>query len=244
MNISISKTPEELGVAAARLVAAKLNEAITVRGEARLILSTGSSQFETLNALLRENVEWQKIDIFHLDEYITLPLTHKASFRKYLRERFIDHINCRKFYSIDTEGDLTELISYLTSEISSRQVDVGLIGIGENSHIAFNDPPADFDTNEAYIVVKLDERCKLQQAGEGWFKTPKDVPDKAVSMTVNRIMQCRTIVSAVPHLIKANAVALTLKNKITNRIPASILKQHHDFNLFLDQNSASGFMTY
>jgi glucosamine-6-phosphate deaminase len=224
-------------------VASKLNEAISERGEARLILSTGSSQFETLNALLNENVEWGKTDIFHLDEYINLPVTHKASFRKYLRERFIDHISCRKFYGIDTEGDLTELISYLTSEISSRQIDVGLIGIGENSHIAFNDPPADFDTTEAYIVVRLDERCKLQQAGEGWFKTPKDVPEKAVSMTVNRIMQCRTIVSAVPHLIKADAVALTLKNKVTNRIPASILKQHHDFNLFLDQNSASGFMT-
>jgi glucosamine-6-phosphate deaminase len=243
MNISISKTPEELGIAAAQLVAMKLNEAIRERGEARLVLSTGSSQFETLNALLKENVDWGKTDIFHLDEYINLPVTHKASFRKYLRERFIDHISCRKFYGIDTEGDLTELISYLTSEISSRQVDVGLIGIGENSHIAFNDPPADFDTTEAYIVVKLDERCKLQQAGEGWFKTPKDVPDTAVTMTVNRIMQCRTIVSAVPHLIKADAVARTIKNKVTNRIPASILKLHNDFNLFLDQNSASGFMT-
>jgi glucosamine-6-phosphate deaminase len=242
--MSISKTPEELGVAAARLVALKLNEAIRERGEARLILSTGSSQFETLNALLKENVEWEKTEIFHLDEYLDLPVTHKASFRKFLRERFIDHIYCKKFYSIDTERDTSELISYLTSEISSKQVDVGLIGIGENSHIAFNDPPADFDTDEAYIVVKLDERCKLQQAGEGWFKTTKDVPGKAVSMTVKRIMQCRTIVSAVPHLIKAEAVALTLKNKTTNRIPASILKQHNDFNLFLDQNSASGFMTF
>jgi glucosamine-6-phosphate deaminase len=244
MNISISNTPEELGEEAARMVAMKLNEAIRERGEARLILSTGSSQFETLNALLKENVEWDKTDIFHLDEYIGLPLNHNASFRKYLKERFIDHINCRRFYSIDTEGDLSNLISYLTEEISSRQVDVGLIGIGENSHIAFNDPPADFDTREAFIVVRLDERCKLQQAGEGWFKTPRDVPDKAVSMTVDRIMQCRTIVSAVPHPIKAEAVAYTLKYKVTNRIPATILKQHPDFNLFLDKNSASGFMTY
>jgi glucosamine-6-phosphate deaminase len=243
MIISVSKTPEELGSAAARLVAAKLNEAVVERGEASLILSTGSSQFETLNSLLKENVEWNKIDIFHLDEYIDLHITHIASFRKYIRERFIDHINCRKFYSIDTEGDLSELISYLSSEICRRQVDVGLIGIGENAHIAFNDPPADFDTKEAFITVKLDERCKLQQAGEGWFKTPRDVPDKAVSMSVDRIMQCRTIVSAVPHLIKAEAVGLVLKNKITNRIPASILKKHPDFNLFLDQNSASGFMT-
>lgn len=239
MNIHISKTPEALGIAAARMVAMKLNEAITDRGEARLILSTGSSQFETLNALLKENIEWQKIDIFHLDEYIGLPVTHKASFRKYLKERFIDHIDCRKFFGVDTEGDLSELISFLTAEISSRQVDVGLIGIGENAHIAFNDPPADFDTKEAYIVVKLDERCKLQQAGEGWFKTSRDVPDTAISMTVDRIMQCRSIVSAVPHLIKAEAVGLTLKNKVTNRIPATILKRHPDFNLFLDQNSAS-----
>jgi glucosamine-6-phosphate deaminase len=244
MNISISNTPEELGVEAARLVAIKLNEAIKEKGEARLILSTGSSQFETLNALLRENVDWDKTDIFHLDEYIGLHINHKASFRKYLKERFIDHINCRKFYSIDTECDMTDLILYLAAEIKRKPVDVGLIGIGENAHIAFNDPPADFETTEAFIIVKLDERCKLQQAGEGWFKTPRDVPDTAVSMTVNRIMQCRTIISAVPHLIKAQAVAMALKNKITNRIPASILKQHPDFNLFLDQNSASGFMTY
>jgi glucosamine-6-phosphate deaminase len=244
MNISISKTPEELGKAAAQMVALKLNEAIKEKGEARLILSTGSSQFETLNALLKENVEWDKIEIFHLDEYIGLPVTHKASFRKYLKERFIDHINCRKFYSIDTEGDLADFISYITAEINSKPVDVGLIGIGENSHIAFNDPPADFDTREAYIIVKLDERCKLQQAGEGWFKTPRDVPDKAISMTVNRIMQCRTIISAVPHLIKADAVAMTLKNKTTNKIPASILKQHPEYYLFIDENSASGFMTF
>jgi glucosamine-6-phosphate deaminase len=243
MNISISNNPEELGVAAARLVAVKLNEAIIERGEASLILSTGSSQFETLNALLREKVEWDKTDIFHLDEYIGLPVTHKASFRKYLRERFIDHISCRRFFGIDTEGDLAELISSLTAEISRKKVDVGLIGIGENAHIAFNDPPADFDAREAYIIVKLDERCKLQQAGEGWFKTPRDVPDTAISMTVDRIMQCRSIVSAVPHLIKAEAVGVTLKNKVTNRIPATVLKRHPDFNLFLDQNSASGFMT-
>jgi len=244
MNISISKTPEELGVAAAKLVAIKLNDAISERGEGRLILSTGSSQFETLTALLKEKVDWQKIEIFHLDEYIGLPVTHKASFRKYLRERFIDHINCKRFFGIDTEGDLSSLIEELSISINRSGIDVGLIGIGENSHIAFNDPPADFDTKDAYIIVKLDERCKLQQAGEGWFKTSKDVPDTAVSMSVSRIMQCKTIVSAVPHLIKAEAVAITLKNKVTNRIPATILKQHPDFNLFLDQNSASGFMTY
>jgi glucosamine-6-phosphate deaminase len=243
MNILICKTPEELGVAAARLVALKLNEALRERGEARLILATGSSQFETLHALLKEEVDWSRTDIFHLDEYIGLPITHKASFRKYLHERFIDHITCRRFHSIDTEGDLSDLINDISGEISAKPVDVGLIGIGENSHIAFNDPPADFDTSEAYIIVHLDARCKLQQAGEGWFKTPGDVPDRAVSMSVNQIMKCRSIVSAVPHLIKAEAVAQTLKHKETNRIPATILKQHPDFNLFLDQNSASGFMT-
>jgi glucosamine-6-phosphate deaminase len=208
------------------------------------VLSTGSSQFETLEALLKEDIDWKKIEIFHLDEYIGLPVTHKASFRKYLKERFINFIECRRFHSVDTEGNIGQTVAGLTDEIRKKPVDVGLIGIGENGHIAFNDPPADFETRHAYMVVNLDERCKMQQVGEGWFKSVDDVPEKAVSMTVWQIMQCKTIVSAVPHLVKADAIYKTFTSRLSNMIPATMLKQHLDFNLFIDYNSASKVMTF
>jgi glucosamine-6-phosphate deaminase len=244
MIITISKNAAELGAAAARFAGTRLREAIAHNGEARLVLSTGSSQFETLGALLKEDIDWKKTEIFHLDEYIGLPVTHKASFRKYLKERFIDFIECRKFYGVDAEGNVGKVIAGLTDEIRKKPVDVGLIGIGENAHIAFNDPPADFASRDAFIVVSLDERCKMQQVGEGWFKSVDEVPEKAVSMTVWQIMQCRTIVSAVPHLVKADAVYKTLTSKLSNMIPATMLKQHLDFYLFIDYNSASKVMTF
>jgi glucosamine-6-phosphate deaminase len=239
VKITISKTPGELGLEAARLAAASIRSAIETGGSARIVLATGSSQFETLEALLKENISWNRVDIFHLDEYIGLPSSHKASFRKYLYERFVNHIQCRKFYSIDTDRDTDSLIRELTKEISKAPIDAGMIGIGENGHVAFNDPPADFDTRDSYIVVNLDEQCRNQQVGEGWFSDMSDVPLKAVSMSVWQIMQCRTIISAVPHKVKAEAVRNTLINRVTNQIPATILKQHRDFNLFLDHNSAS-----
>lgn len=244
MKITISNNPTELGFEAARLAALKLNAAIKQRGEARIVLATGSSQFETLSQLLKEKIDWTKVEVFHLDEYIGLPLSHRASFRKYLYERFINHIRCRKFFSIDTEGNIDKLIKVLTKEIVSVPVDVGMIGIGENGHIAFNDPPADFATRESYIVVNLDERCRMQQVGEGWFSKLEEVPEHAVSMSVWQIMQCNTIISAVPHLVKSEAVRNTLTNGMTNMVPATMLKHHPDLNLFLDRNSASGFMSF
>lgn len=244
MKISISNNPSELGLEASRLAAAKIRDAIAIKGEARIVLATGSSQFETLSSLLKEKIDWSSVDIFHLDEYIGLSVSHKASFRRYLYDRFMNHINCRRFFSIDTEGDINKLIKTITEEIRSVPVDIGMIGIGENGHIAFNDPPADFDTKESYIVVNLDERCRMQQVGEGWFGTLEEVPEKAVSMSVWQIMQCKTIISAVPHSVKAEAVRNTLVNGLTNMVPATILKQHPDLNLFLDRHSASGFLSF
>jgi glucosamine-6-phosphate deaminase len=238
MNIIISNNASELGSKAAKFAAMKLNEAIRINGGARMVVSTGSSQFETFQALLKEDIAWKQIEIFHLDEYIGLPVTHKASFRKYLYERFINSIDAKQFYSVETEGDITKVINSLTREIKKAPIDLGLIGIGVNAHIAFNDPPADFDTRESYIVVNLDNQCKLQQVNEGWFSSVEEVPDKAVSMTVWQIMQCRTIISCVPHLVKAEAVYKTFTNKETNIVPATMLKQHNDFNLYLDNNSA------
>lgn len=244
MDISISADSSELGKKAARLVSDKLNEIIKEQGEARMAVSTGSSQFEMFRALVKEKVDWQKVEVFHLDEYIGLPVTHIASFRKYLYERFINLVPVKNFHSVDVEGDIDNRIGELTSEIRSKPVDLGLIGIGVNGHIAFNDPPADFNTHDAYIVVKLDENCKMQQVSEGWFRTLKDVPDQAVSMSVWQIMQCKSIISVVPHLVKADAVYKTLTSKLTNLVPATMLKQHTDWHLFLDQDSASKVVAF
>jgi glucosamine-6-phosphate deaminase len=242
MKISVSANSSELGKKASRLISEKLNEVLKLEGEARMVVSTGNSQFEMFQALIKEEIDWTKVEVFHLDEYIGLPVTHKASFRKYLYERFINLVPVKEFHSVDVEGNITGRIRELTSAIRRKPVDLGLIGIGVNGHIAFNDPPADFDTHDAYIVVKLDDQCKLQQRNEGWFETLEDVPDEAVSMSVWQIMQCRSIISVVPHLVKADAVYKTLTNKLTNTVPATILKNHPDWYLFLDQNSASGII--
>ncbi len=202
MIINISSTPSDLGKNAAALVAERLNEAIREKGEARLLVSTGSSQFETLAALAGSGVDWTKVSVFHLDEYIGLDPSHPASFRKYLYERFIHRIPVHSFYPVDGNGDVAANIRKLSLEILKNPIDVGLIGIGENAHIAFNDPPADFGTTQPYIVVHLDERCKLQQVNEGWFPSLKEVPPTAISMSIHQIMQCKIIVSSVPHQVK------------------------------------------
>ena len=242
MIIHVYRTPEEMGNEAARLIAEKLNAAIAQKGEARLLLSTGASQFEMMDALIHMPVDFAKVTMFHLDEYVALPVTHIASFRKYLQERFVDKVPLKEAVFVNGEGDVEANIAAITARIKEAPIDVGVIGIGENGHIAFNDPPADFDTEASYKVVNLDERCKRQQVGEGWFATVDDVPKQAISMTVNQIMACDSIVSVVPHAVKAEAVKNTLERDVTNLVPATIMKTHPDFNLFLDSESAAGFM--
>lgn len=236
MNLHIEKTPALLGEKAAALTASLVRDAIRTKGYARLVLSTGSSQFETLEVLVKEDIDWSRVTMFHLDEYVNLPESHPASFRKYLKERFLSKVTLQDYHLVD--GDPAS-IPALTEELRKAPIDVGLIGIGENAHIAFNDPPADFDTREAYIVVNLNERCKQQQVGEGWFPTTADVPAQAISMTPWQIMQCRHIISAVPHKVKAKAVADTMNHETTPEIPATLLKTHPAFDLFLDEESAS-----
>lgn len=236
MNVVVAENCRLMGELAARQAAAVLNSAIRERGEARVVLSTGASQFDTLSALVRQNVDWSKVDMFHLDEYVDLPETHPASFRKYLKERFVSRVPIRRAHFVD---GTREGIAALTEELRSAPVDLGLIGIGENGHIAFNDPPADFETDEAYIVVNLDERCRRQQVGEGWFAALNDVPRQAVSMTVRQIMRCETIISCVPYAVKAEAVYKTLTSPLTNMVPATMLKQHDHFTLYLDEDSAA-----
>lgn len=239
MNYKVLNNSEELGKIAAGYCAEILKRSIEEKGFARIILSTGASQFDTLNALAKEEVDWSKVEMFHLDEYFDMPVTHPASFRKYLEERFVNKINLKKVNYVSGEGNVEENINILTQEIRKAPIDLALIGIGENAHIAFNDPPADFDTKEAYIVVNLDEKCRKQQLGEGWFPTLEDVPKKAISMTVHQIMDSRVIVSCVPHKVKAEAVRDTLSSEVTNRIPATMLKKHSNWSLFLDKGSAA-----
>jgi glucosamine-6-phosphate deaminase len=239
MVISISENASELGKNAAHFASQVLNKALLKNGEARMMVSTGNSQFETLQSLLSEEIDWGKVEIFHLDEYIGIPVTHPASFRKYLYERFINHIKVKAFHDVDVEGNTNEKILTLTREIRKKPIDLGLIGIGVNGHIAFNDPPADFKTQEAYRIVELDEVCRMQQVNEGWFKSLEEVPEKAVSMTPSQIMLCGTIISCVPHKVKATAVKNTLINKVTELVPATLLKQHPRFHLYLDRNSSS-----
>ena len=236
MKIKINNTPKELGEEAAQFVSKLINKAIFEKGCARIALSTGASQLDTLEALIKTDVDWSRVEMFHLDEYVGLPETHKASFRKYLKEKFISKVNLKAAYLVENNADC---IAPLTLEIKKAPIDVGLIGIGENAHIAFNDPPADFQTKESYIVVNLNDSCKRQQVGEGWFATLDDVPAQAISMTVYQIMQCKSIVSCVPYAVKAKAVSETLENGLTNAIPATMLKEHHDFTLFLDKDSAA-----
>ena len=228
MAVYILDNSEELGEKAAELIAEKLNEAIERKGQARIILSTGASQFD-----------WERVTMFHLDEYLELPETHKASFRRYLKERFTSKVPV-KVHFVNTEGEVDENLKELTKEIRKDIIDIGVIGIGENGHIAFNDPPADFETQEAYRIVSLEERCRKQQLNEGWFQTLDDVPFKAVSMTPYQIMQCETIISSVPGARKAEAVRNTLKSEeVTNMVPATLLRTHKDWHLFLDKESSS-----
>ena len=215
MNINISRTSGEMAQRAAACAAQAINRTIAQNGEARILLSTGESQIEAIRYLTEMEVEWDKVVMFHLDEYINLAETHKASFRKYLKERFIQVVNPKKAYLVNGEGNVEE-------------------------HIAFNDPPADFETDKAYIIVNLDQTCKQQQVNEGWFGSLDEVPVQAISMTVPQILKSRTIVTIVPGIRKSDAIQKTLSAEtVTNLVPATILKTHPDWNLFLDGDSAS-----
>ena len=239
MVINIAPDKDELGFRAGKAIGAAIRETLEKKKEARILLSTGSSQFETLSTLVKEDVDWSRVVMFHLDEYIGLPVDHKASFRGYLMERFISIVKPGKVFLVDGEGDIKKNIESLSAQFREERIDVGVIGIGENAHIAFNDPPADFESDEIYKIVTLDERCRAQQVGEGWFDNIEDVPKQAITLSVRAIMSARKIISAVPHLVKSEAVKNALISPISPEYPASILKKHDDWSLFLDRNSSS-----
>ncbi|MFA6947026.1 MAG: glucosamine-6-phosphate deaminase [Pedobacter sp.] len=241
MKINISENPVELGKVSAAAAIAGIKKAITEKGQANVILATGASQFETLkNIVLEESIDWSKVVMFHLDEYIGLPETAPASFRKYLKERFLDLVSPLKAsYLVNGENDPQAECERLNKIISEHPIDVALVGIGENGHLAFNDPPADFDTELPYIVVNLDEKCRLQQFNEGWFDSLQAVPEQAISMSIRQICKSKQIICSVPDTRKAEAVKNSLENEVSNNFPASILQTHSNCTFYLDTFSAA-----
>ena len=239
MNITISTSKQDLGQRAASQGADLIREAIAQKKEANIIVATGASQFEMLSALIEEEIDWSKVNGFHLDEYIGLPIDHPASFRKYLRERFVDKINPQNFYYVDGEQDPTAECARLGDIMEKYPIDVAFVGIGENAHLAFNDPPADFQIKDPYLVVDLDEACRTQQFNEGWFSSLVEVPKRAISMSIHQIMRSKHIICTVPDERKSIAVSKSLFGSISPEIPASVLQNHHSAYFFLDQESAS-----
>ncbi|MBE9464290.1 glucosamine-6-phosphate deaminase [Dyadobacter subterraneus] len=241
MKIVVSETNTELGYKAGKHAAELIREAIAEKGFSNVILATGTSQFETLNQLIREEeIDWSKVTMFHLDEYIGMQISHPASFRKYLKERFLANVPALKdYFLINGEDDAEAETIRLDELILAHPIDVALVGVGENGHLAFNDPPADFDTEKPYLIVNLDEPCRKQQMNEGWFATLEDVPQQAISMSVQQIMKSKHIICSVPDQRKAVAVKNSLENEISNLFPASILQTHPDCVFYLDKASAS-----
>lgn len=239
MNIITKQNKDELGEYAAKQGAVLINKAIEESGCASIILATGASQFEMLDHLVKQEVDWSKVTCFHLDEYIGLTESHPASFRKYLKERFYSKVNVKEFHFINGEYDPEVECNRLNNLISDHNICVAFIGIGENGHLAFNDPPADFDTEQPYIIVRLDDDCRAQQFNEGWFPDLESVPYRAISMSIKQILKSQSIICTVPDKRKAKAVLNTVKGDVTNLVPASILKKHKETVLILDKMSAS-----
>jgi glucosamine-6-phosphate deaminase len=229
-----------MSVAAARQAANALRAAIAARGEARIIAATGASQFDFLDALTAApGIDWTHVEMFHLDEYVGLPIDHPASFRKYLLERLIRKAGITRYHLLDGEHDAARVADEIGHEIRQLPIDVAFVGIGENGHLAFNDPPADFSTDRPYLIVALDSACRRQQVGEGWFASMEEVPSHAISMSVRQILKSREIICVVPDARKAQAVKACMNGEVSPLSPASILQTHAQATIYLDCDSAA-----
>ncbi len=242
MKKFIYKTKYQAGKAAATEAAKAIKDAIKQNGQANIILATGTSQLDMLENLITDKgIDWSRVTMFHLDEYIGLPANHPASFRRYLKEHFVDKVPGLKaahFVQGDADDPKQECLR-LDAIIAAHPIDVALVGIGENGHLAFNDPPADFQTQQPYIIVELDERCRRQQLGEGWFATLEQVPRRAISMSIRQIMKSDCLIVTVPERRKAEAVKNALEGPVINMCPASILQRHKNCKIFMDEDAAS-----
>lgn len=239
MLIKIAESRPAMGKYVAEQAAAHLAKVLSQQPEANLIVATGSSQFEVLDALVNtEGVEWSRINGFHLDEYLGIPATHSASFCGYLKQRFVDRVPLKSFFYLDGQLPPQQLVSLANERLRDRKIDLMLCGIGENAHLAFNDPPANFEIKDPYHIVELDEACRRQQVGEGWFDSLEEVPTQAISMTIHQILQAERILCSVPDRRKAEAVKATLEGEITPSVPASALSHHPATTLILDTTSS------
>jgi glucosamine-6-phosphate deaminase len=238
--VKVFEDKHSLSEAAAEQASAAMRRAILGRGCARIIVATGASQLDFLDALAgAKTIDWRQVEMFHLDEYVGLPISHPASFRKYLLERLIRKVGIRKYHLLDGDGDTSQVVGSVGKALREAPVDVAFVGIGENGHLAFNDPPADFETEEPYLIVDLDGACVRQQVGEGWFANISEVPRQAISMSVRQILKAREIICVVPDERKAPAVKLCLEGEISPMAPASILRTHPAATIYLDRESAS-----
>ena len=240
MIVRLFEDKNLLAKTAAEHAAVAIRRAVGDIGQARIVVATGNSQLEFLDALSKsEGIDWQRVEMFHLDEYVGLPITHPASFRKYLLEKFIRKVGLTRYHLLDGDGYPREVTQRVGENLTSAPVDVAFAGIGENGHLAFNDPPADFETELPYLIVDLDEACRRQQVGEGWFADISEVPRQAISMSVRQILKARQIIAVVPDARKAQAVKLCIEGEITPMAPASMLRTHAAATLYLDRESAS-----
>jgi glucosamine-6-phosphate deaminase len=241
MQVEICSDKKSLGAKAAAAAADAIKRALVDRGEANIIVATGASQFDTIASLVQlPGIRWDRVTAFHLDEYVGMPITHPASFRAYLWKRFVSKLDLplAAFHYVDGEGDPQAECDRLGAIIRSKPIDAALVGIGENGHLAFNDPPADFETDAPYLVVNLDEACRRQQMGEGWFKTFQDVPNQAISMSIRQIMKSKIILASVPDARKASAVKASIEGAVSPMTPASIMQRHEATTIYLDPASA------
>lgn len=240
MTINVFPSKAAMAQAAAETAATTIRNAISQRGEARIIAATGASQFDFLDALTQvSGIEWDRVEMFHLDEYVGISDQAPASFCKYLRERLIDKVGIKKYHLLDGTEDPSTVIARVTAEIRKAPIDVAFVGVGENGHLAFNDPPADFETDEAYIVVNLNEDCRRQQLGEGWFPALADVPLQAISMTIRQMMKADQVLCVAPDARKAKAVKMCFQGEVSPMAPASILQRHPNAAIYLDKESAA-----
>jgi glucosamine-6-phosphate deaminase len=239
MKVAICESKESCGRAAAKKGSAIIREAISKRGRAAIVLATGVSQLELLAELIAApRLDWRKVSGFHLDEYVGIPAEHPASFKRYLKERFVDYVPIEEFHYIDGGGDIAAELARQNDLLANTEIDVVFLGIGINGHLAFNDPPADFDTEKPFIEVSLDEDCRGQQLSEGWFQMLEDVPRKAISMSIRQIMKSQAIICTAPERRKAEAVQACVEGPVSPLAPASILQKHEEATIYLDPDSA------
>ena len=240
MRIVIAENAQQMGQYVAQQAATQLRQALDQYGTASLIVATGASQFEVLGNLVQQpDIDWSRITGFHLDEYVGLAPDHPASFCKYLQERFVSKVPLRAFHFLYGNSEIAETIQHIGDLLTQRTIDVALVGIGENGHLAFNDPPANFDTEQPYLIVDLDEACRQQQVGEGWFASLDDVPKHAISMSIRQILKSRTIYCSVPDERKSLAVQGSVEGPVSPLVPASILRQHPNTTLVIDRPASS-----